>query len=260
MLLSLFGSKSAERILLFLLVNESCYASEIQKAFGIALAPLQNILQKFEKAGILSYEMEGNKKLFRLNPSYLLYEELKALLKKAFVHLPSQEKKVLFSKQACWDLPIQSSGKTQKKVATCLSSFWQKLKKVQHVSIQTQSAGQAFGKVLITQEKEGVLLFTENGQWVHKGAQEINFSKALRWSIDYTQGLISLEHLHYGSAKPVFLFHLAPSGTHSLQSIDSHLCLQDCYFGRITFNEEHIQFLWRILGPRKNEVLYHVYT
>jgi hypothetical protein len=145
-------------------------------------------------------------------------------------------------------------------MALCLNAFWQRLEKVSQVSIQTQSAGQAFGNVCVQKEKEGVLLFTEKGQWVHQTPQELDFSKTLRWSVDYSAGMIALEHLHYGSNRPVFLFHLAPIGPKSLQSIDSHLCLKDCYFGRIEFNEKQIRFHWRILGPRKNEILYHTYS
>lgn len=260
MLSSLFGGKNAERVLLFLLVNENCYASEVQRAFDIPLTPLQSIMNKFEKAGILTFEAIGKKKLCRLNPDYPLYNELKTLLKTAFVHLPAQEKKLFLSHKEEWSLSSKDQFKHKKRIALCLNAFWERLEKVRLVSIQTQSAGQAFGNVCITKEKDGVLLFTEKGQWVHRTPQELDFNKTIRWSMDYSAGVIALEHLHYGSNHPVFLFHLAPSGPKSLQSIDSHLCLNDCYFGRIEFNDRHIRFLWRILGPRKNEILYHIYS
>lgn len=260
MLSSLLGSKNAERILLFLLVNESCYTSEVQKNFGIALSPIQNIMQKFEKAGIIYFEMQGKVKVYRLNPGYPLYNELKILLKTAFIHLPSEEKRTLFSHRIGWKASSLDHFKHKKRVAGCLAAFWQLLEKVKEVSIETQSTGKAFGKVSVQKEKGGTLLFKESGQWEQQTSQGIDFSKTLRWQIDYSSGMISLEHLHYGDKRPVFLFHLAPTGTNSLQSIDSHLCLNDCYFGRISFTENHIQFLWRILGPRKNEVLYHTYT
>lgn len=255
MLSSLFGSKNAERVLLFLLVNESCYASEVQRAFKTPLTPVQSIMRKLEEVGIIQFEKERKTKLCRFNPSYPLLNEVKALLKAAFVHLPAEEKKMLFSRLAT----SKDQIKLQKRNALCLSAFWDLLEKVTQVSIQTQTAGQAFGTVMVTKEKPGSLLFTEKGQWVHQTPHEIDFSKRLRWSIDYSSGVISLEHLHYGQDRPVFLFHLAPTGSRYLQSIDSHLCVNDCYFGRIEFSEKHIRFLWRILGPRKNEVLYHTY-
>jgi hypothetical protein len=259
MLSKLFGSKNAERILLFLLVNETCYASEVQRAFGISLTPLQSIMNKLEQAGVLIFEIRGKTKLCRLNPAYPLYQELKALLKTAFVHLPPQEKRMLFSRKAEWSLPSKDQFKRNKRIAVCLDAFWKRLQAVQQVTIQTQSAGQAFGKVHVKKENERTLLFTEKGHWLQQTPQELEFNKMLRWTIDYSTGMIALEHLHYGSRSPVFLFHLAPIGPNRLQSIDSHLCLNDCYFGRIEFNDQQIRFLWRILGPRKNEILYHTY-
>jgi len=259
MLSSLLGSKNAERILLFLLVNESCYASEVQRAFGIPLTPLQSIMHKLEKAGVVSFETAGKIKLCRLNPSYPLYNELKALLKAAFVHLPPEEKRMLFSCKDQWSLPSKDQFKHKKRIAMCLEHFWNRLQTVRLVSIQSQTAGPAFGSVCVKKENDRTLLFTEKGRWVNQKIQSLDFRKILRWSIYYSNGLISLEHLHYGPARPVFLFHLAPIGSNRLQSIDSHLCLNDCYFGRIEFAKQHIQFLWRILGPRKNEILYHVY-
>jgi len=254
MLFDLLGSKSAERILLFLLVNECGYASEIQRAHGIPLTPIQSILQKFEKAGVLTSELHKKTKLYRFNPAYPLQSELKALLKKAFVHLPAEEKRAFFSRKARWRKAEAYSQ--QKRTALCLEAFWLRLAKTQKVSIQTQSENKGYGEVHVSEKKEQ-LLFTENGHWVEQG---IEFSNVLRWSIDRAAGLIALEHLRYGVHRPVFLFHLAPTGPNTLQSIDSHLCADDCYFGRIEFTKQHIRLLWRIIGPRKNDVLQHIYT
>lgn len=259
MLTPLLGSKNAERVLLFLLVNGSCYASELQKTFAIPLTPIHSILRKFEKANILIIDRHQKMKSYCFNPDYPLLQELKALLKTAFVHLLPEEKRRYFPPKATARISSKDTFKQKKQVAICLDLFWQRLQKVSQVTIQTQSAGQAFGSVLVTKEKTGELVFTEKGQWADQVPSEMQFSQTLRWTIDHSAGLISLEHLHYGKARPVFLFHLAPIGAKSLQSVDSHFCFQDCYFGRIEFNDQHIRFLWRILGPRKNEVLYHIY-
>lgn len=256
MLTDLFGSKSAERVLLFLLVNESGYAGEMQKAYGIPLTPLQSILSKLEKAGILVHHVERKIKLYRFNPVYPLHDELKALLKKAFIHLPAEAKRPLFSRKARWRDSSKDTYAHQKRTALCLDAFWRRLQKIQRVSIQAQSAGQAFGDVRVSEEKRDVLLFTENGHW----EQGLDFRNVLRWSIDRSAGMIALEHLRYGPNRPDFLFHLAPTGPNTLQSIDSHLALDDCYFGRIEFTKQHIRFLWRNLGLRKNETLHYVYS
>ncbi|HAB99023.1 MAG TPA: hypothetical protein DCE71_04300, partial [Parachlamydiales bacterium] len=64
MLRDLLGSKTAERILFFLLVNEFGSASEMQKVYQTALSPLLNILQKYEEIGLLLLETENNTKLY----------------------------------------------------------------------------------------------------------------------------------------------------------------------------------------------------
>lgn len=135
----------------------------------------------------------------------------------------------------------------------CLDIFWNRLAKVNNLIIQA-SAGQAFGTVAVREEKD-MLLFVEKGRWT---SQDLNFTNTLRWSRG--RDSISLEHLHQGPHHPVFLFHLAPTGSHTLESITPHQCLADAYFGRIEFNEEQIHFHWRILGPKKNEALQHIYS
>ncbi len=260
MLRDLLGSKTAERILFFLLVNEFGSASEMQKVYQTALSPLQNILQKFEEIGLLQHETEKNTKLYRFNSAYPLLGEVKALVKQAFIHLPSQEKRALFSRKTGWKSSLKDHYAHQKRTALCLETFWQKAKLIKKVSIQTQSGGQAFGDVHITEENEQTLHFVEQGQWLYVTQKPISFTNHIRWSIDRSAGLIALEHLRYGADRPVFLFHLTPTGPHTLQSIDSHLCLEDCYFGRIEWTKLHIRLLWRILGPRKNEVQHHVYS
>jgi hypothetical protein len=259
-LADLLGSKSAERILLFLLVNGCGYASEVQKTHGIALTPLQSIIRKLEKAGVLTHDVQGKTKLYRLNPFYPLHDELKALLKNAFIHLPAEEKRRLFSRKTSWRVSIKDQYAHQKRTALCLDAFWQRLAAVRRVSIQTESAWHAFGEVSVSEEGKGLILFNEKGRWVHSPHQELDFSNCLRWSLDCAAGVIALEHLRYGPNRPVFLFHLAPISSKTLQSIDSHLCRNDCYFGRIEFTEQHIRFLWRIIGPTKNEILHHTYS
>ena len=57
-----------------------------------------------------------------------------------------------------------------------------------------------------------------------------------------------------------FLFHLAPSGKHSLSSVDSHLCGGDVYFGQIQFDRYSLCSNWRVMGPKKNEEIAYYYS
>jgi hypothetical protein len=257
LLSDLFGSQSAERVLLFLLVNERTFATEVQKVLSIPLTPLQSILHKFEKAGILSSQKQGKRIFYQFNSSYPLLEELKALLKKAFIHLSAEKKKIFFSGKDSWDIPAKESFALRKRKSLCLSNLWKRFLSLRSVSIEAPLGGRAYGNVSVIEEKRNVILFQERGYW--EEPQKIEFTNTLRWSFDYELGLISLEHLRYGWNRPVFLFHLAPSSQRTLQSIDSHLCREDCYFGKIDCTDQHIQFLWRILGPKKNDTLIHVY-
>ncbi len=256
MLSSLFGSKSAEKVLLFLLVNEQCHASQMQKAFGCALTPLQNIFRKFEQAGILTSTLRGNKKLYRLNPDYPLTGELKALLQKGFAHLPKDEKKQLFLYP---ESKISPRYPEQKRAALALQAFRERILRASQVTIRTQTGDEAIGEVKVKEEKPGVLIFTERGRWVKGEQKNIAFHNCLRWSFIFEDGLVRLEHLRHGPNHPIFLSHMIPMGTKRLQSIDPHLCQEDCYFGHIQFDKQGIYLTWRVLSSHKNETLHYVY-
>ena len=58
-LITLFGSESAYRVLLYLENYEKGYASEIARTFGISLNQAQNQLVKFEDSGLLVSRREG---------------------------------------------------------------------------------------------------------------------------------------------------------------------------------------------------------
>ena len=257
MLQHLFGSKSAERILLFLWVNERCYARQIQKACGCALTPLQSILGKFELAGILVSVLQGRKKLYCLNPNYHVYGELKALLQKGFAHLAVEEKKHLLVYRSVENSPTYVEKKRR---ALCLQAFGETLFRIKHMTIRTQSGEEAIGEVVVKEEKPGIFTFTEKGKWV-KGKQEnMNFHNSLRWSFEFEEGLIRLEHLRHGAEHATLLSILAPLSSKQLQSMDPHLCGEDCYFGSIEFNKQGINLTWRVLSHRKNETFQYEYN
>lgn len=111
----------------------------------------------------------------------------------------------------------------------------------------------------VVQSGDYQLLFTEKGSWKTAEGKEINFSNVFRWTYDRIAEVISLEHLRFGANNPVFLFHLAPSSQRSLDSIGSHLCGSDSYFGQILCDRNSLRLNWRVVGPRKNEELSCIY-
>jgi DNA-binding transcriptional ArsR family regulator len=80
MLQPLFGSKSREAVLAFLVSHSEGYASEIASVAGLDLFAVQQQLVKLERAGLLSSRTVGRKRLYALNPRYPLLPELKRLI------------------------------------------------------------------------------------------------------------------------------------------------------------------------------------
>jgi len=88
MLLSLLGSESSERVLIFILARNEGYATEIARFFDSDLYAIQRQLEKLESGGVLASRMAGRTRLYVLNPRYPFLKELKALLEKAFSFYP----------------------------------------------------------------------------------------------------------------------------------------------------------------------------
>jgi hypothetical protein len=90
MLEPLLGSTNAERCLLFLLIREEGYASEIAKFFDTDLYGIQKQLDKLETGGVLASYRAGRTRLYRFNPRYSFLKELERLLEKALSFYPAE--------------------------------------------------------------------------------------------------------------------------------------------------------------------------
>ena len=87
----LFGSSTAEKVLLFLARFGEGYPSQIARNFNISLNMVQKQLEKFENAGILSSQLKGRTRLYLWNSRYPFKDELLSLLNRAFVFMPAGE-------------------------------------------------------------------------------------------------------------------------------------------------------------------------
>jgi hypothetical protein len=266
MLHGLLGSKSVAKILLFLFVNEKCYGSQIQTFLKTPLTPIQKSLQRLESDGILISHFEGKLRIYQLSPTYPLRGELELLLKKAYSLLSSQEKK-LYCFIHKTRIPFQEELLRNRDKKKELLKFWDRLATVRELSFSTKSRqgreqtvkiGKAEVDVLKTSST--VLVFQEKGYWFRDQIPETAFNNSFRWTLDINASLITLEHLRYGSSRPVFLFHLTPTDPFTLEAVDAHLCAADTYLGSIIWNPTHINFHWRIIGPLKNDELVYHYT
>lgn len=264
MLEVLCGNKNVQKILIFLFVNGKCYGTQLHRALGTPLTPLQKALNKLEKGGLITSYYEGKTRVYQFNPSYPLITELESLLKKAYTLLPPHDKKSYYIVKE----GHKTSSAYQENRNQILLSFWDKLMGITRLAFhaKTQSKGEKAwngkgqGEVVIAKEGFNTLIFNEKGTWQAKQGGEVGFSNIFRWTLDRTMGVISLEHLRRGLNHPVLLFHLAPSGKHTLSSVDSHFCEGDTYFGQIHFNNHHLRLNWRVIGSSKNEEIDYFYS
>jgi len=88
MLEKLFGSKTAERVLMYLFVFQEGYPTEISRIFSIPLNMIQKQLFKFEEGGMLVSRLRGKVRIYQWNPRYPFLNEVKKLLEKNFEYLP----------------------------------------------------------------------------------------------------------------------------------------------------------------------------
>ena len=264
MLEVLCGNKNVQRILLFLFVNSRCYGTQLHRLLNTSLTPLQKALSRLERGGLITSYYEGKTRLYQFNPAYPLMSELEQLLKKAYTLLPSHEKRGYYVVK---EDPTEQPA-IQKNTAKVLLAFWEKLLSVTRLTFHAKTKskeeqgwnGKGKGEVIVAREGSNLLVFSEKGTWADKQGGEVGFTNVFRWTLDRSAGVISLEHLRRGADHPVFLLHLAPSGNHSLSSVDSHLCEGDTYFGQIHFDRYGLRLNWRVIGPKKNEEIDYYYS
>jgi hypothetical protein len=91
MLRALFGTPTAERVLLYMAYFEEGYAGAIARMFRLPLFSVQRQLRKFENSRILVSSRQGRIRMFQFNPRYPAIEELRALLEKMIEIMPGRE-------------------------------------------------------------------------------------------------------------------------------------------------------------------------
>ena len=91
MLEVIFGSKTAERVLLYLHNYGDGYALGISKVFECPISQVQKQLRKYESAGVLASRLVGRTRLYTWNPRYPFQDQLRKLLDKAFTFMEPAE-------------------------------------------------------------------------------------------------------------------------------------------------------------------------
>jgi hypothetical protein len=88
----ILGSKNPERVLLYIHARGEGYAREIARFFETDLLPIQKQLDKLETGGVLVSRQVGKTRPYVFNPRYPFLNELKALLEKAVLFFPLDER------------------------------------------------------------------------------------------------------------------------------------------------------------------------
>ncbi len=256
LLQALIGCKNVEHILLFLLVNEKCYAHQIHRRLGVALTPIQKALSRLETGKIITSIKEGKKRFFFFNDDYPVLQELEALLKKTYHKLPVKEKQLY---HFCCDRITDNQNTSHK----LLETIWKQLETISSMTLIASSCSKepnawkrkGKGDVEVIHEDHRII-FNEKGSW----DSGVNFSNSYRWTWSFREETLSLEHLRHGNKHPVFLFFLKSTDHKTLESQTPHLCGEDTYFGWMQHNPLFMQMNIRTIGPKKNEKIECIYT
>ena len=90
----LLGNETAEKVLLYLTVNDSAYAQELADRLHLALSTVQSQLQRLESRGVLVSSVRGRMRFYTFNPRFPLTRDVRALLLRALEFLPEAERAV----------------------------------------------------------------------------------------------------------------------------------------------------------------------
>lgn len=96
MLESLITSKTRIKLLLkfFLNINNQGYLRSLEQEFNESTNGIRQELNRFEQAGLLLAEADGNKKLYRANTLHPLFKDLNSIIRK-FVGVEALLEKVV---------------------------------------------------------------------------------------------------------------------------------------------------------------------
>lgn len=88
LLAGLFGSDTAEKVLLYMKSYGSGYPRGVATTFSLPVSQIQRQFERFEREGIFSSRLIGRTRQYEWNPRYLFRAELELLLEAALTHLP----------------------------------------------------------------------------------------------------------------------------------------------------------------------------
>ena len=97
MLETIFGNKTAAKIMLYLFHYGEAYANGVSKDMGITLSQVQKQLDKFEAAGILVSKKTGTVRIYQFNPKLGVVKKIKELIEVFYESISLSERETMFS-------------------------------------------------------------------------------------------------------------------------------------------------------------------
>lgn len=96
---SLFGTRSTELILLYMIVYREGATSTMATTFGMNKNRIYSQLKRLEEAGIIVGRTQGNQRLFAINPRLYFRAELEALLRKGLKLVSEEDREKYFTER-----------------------------------------------------------------------------------------------------------------------------------------------------------------
>ena len=88
MIETIFGNRTAAKMMLYLFHYGEAYASGLARDMGITLSQVQKQFDKFEAAGILVSKKSGTIRIYQFNPKLGIVKKLKAFVGEFYKAMP----------------------------------------------------------------------------------------------------------------------------------------------------------------------------
>ena len=119
--------------------------------------------------------------------------------------------------------------------------------------------GMGSGEVKCVLENENALLFYENGRFNNSFNKSMKCNNIYRWSFDYLDNKIALQHLRFGFDNPVFLFDLIFEKENRMVSQTPHICKDDKYSAEMMIETSAIKLNWIVKSQIKYNRMEYLY-
>jgi hypothetical protein len=95
-LAELLGSKTAEKIFLYLYHYPEGHARGIAKDMKMGFGQVERQLKRYEDIDLLISRLVGKTRVYLFNPRYVFHTQMKDMIAKLYNSLPIADKKLLF--------------------------------------------------------------------------------------------------------------------------------------------------------------------